>query len=125
MKTLIKRPNYTLSIKTSCYSAFSFYPFFRNGRIPALPSAHTNQPPELHDRSFFILLHRLPPVKMKVLAFRSALTSALYIGESRPLYLLTKAELKLQALSLSLKVNSLKLDGLRPTSPRSIIYREN
>ena len=92
MKTLIKRPNYTLSIKTSCYSSFSFYPFFRNDRIPASPSA---------------------------------LTSALYIGESRPLYLLTKAELKLQALSLSLKVNSLKLDSLRPTSPRSIIYREN
>ena len=68
MKTLIKRPNYTLSIKTSCYSAFSFYPFFRNDRIPALlsalPSARTNQPSELHDRSFFILLHRphsLPP----------------------------------------------------------------
>ena len=83
MKTLIKRPNYTPSIKTSCYGAFSFYPFFRNDRIPALPSARTNQPPELHDRSFFILLHRLPTVKMKVLAFRSALTSALYIGEGR------------------------------------------
>ena len=83
MKTLIKRPNYTPSIKTSCYSAFSFYPFFRNDRIPALLSACTNQPSELHDRSFFILLHRLPPVKMKVLAFRSALTSALYIGEGR------------------------------------------
>ena len=39
MKTLIKRPNYTLSIKTSCYSAFSFYTFFRNDRIPASPTA--------------------------------------------------------------------------------------
>ena len=39
MKTLIKRPNYTLSIKTSCYSAFSFYTFFRTDRIPALPTA--------------------------------------------------------------------------------------
>ena len=39
MKTLIKRPNYTLSIKTSCYSAFSFYTFFRNDRIPALSTA--------------------------------------------------------------------------------------
>ena len=41
MKTLIKRPNYTLSIKTSCYSAFSFYPFsgtteFLPYRLPAL-----------------------------------------------------------------------------------------
>ena len=93
MKTLKKRPNYTPSIKTSCYSAFSFYPFFRNDRIPALMSAYTNQPSELHDRSFFILLYRQPTVKMKVLAFRSALPSDLYIGESRPLYLLTKAEL--------------------------------
>ena len=39
MKTLIKRPNYTLLIKTSCYSAFSFYTFFRSDRIPALPTA--------------------------------------------------------------------------------------
>lgn len=114
MKTLIKRPNYTLSIKTSCYSAFSFYPFFRNDRIPAPPSARTNS---------FTLTASRP--KLFYFALPSALTSALYIGESRPLYLLTKAELKLQALSLSLKVNSLKLDGLRPASPRSIIYREN
>ena len=39
MKTLIKRPNYTLSIKTSCYSAFSFYTFFQTDRIPASPTA--------------------------------------------------------------------------------------
>ena len=41
MKTLIKRPNYTLSIKTSCYSAFSFYTFFRTDRIFALLSGLT------------------------------------------------------------------------------------
>ena len=67
MKTLIKRPNYTPSIKTSCYSAFSFYPFFRNDRIPALPSpALTASRPKL----FYF-------------ALPSALTSALYIGEGR------------------------------------------
>lgn len=68
MKTLIKRPNYTLSIKTSCYSAFSFYPFFRNDRIPALPSARTN--------SF--------TTEAFLFCFTStACTSALYIGEGR------------------------------------------
>ena len=52
MKTLIKRPNYTLSIKTSCYSAFSFYPFFRNDRIPALPSATLTNLPSFTTEAF-------------------------------------------------------------------------
>ena len=80
MKTLIKRPNYTLSIKTSCYSSFSFYPFFQNDRIPASSSARTN--------SFTLKASRpklfyfaLPTATL--IALPSALTSALYIGEGR------------------------------------------
>ena len=96
MKTLIKRPNYTLSIKTSCYSAFSFYTFFRNDRISALLSCLidrlTNQPPELPDRSFlFCLVDRctnnftvLLHWPTALIASLTALTSALYIGESEP-----------------------------------------
>ena len=134
MKTLIKRPNYTLSIKTSCYSAFSFYTFFRNDRYtPALLSSFTarltNQPPELPDRSFFILPRRPPHQQLHyqtiLIASLTTCTNSftdrtyfrlIYRRErtSPLLYIQTEAELKLQALSLSLKVNSLKLGSLRP-----------
>lgn len=92
MKTLIKRPNYTLLIKTSCYSAFSFYTFFRNDRIAVSPTAALIDLLSflteaflfcLVDRrtnSFTVLLHCLPAL----IASPTALTSALYIGESEP-----------------------------------------
>ena len=82
MKTLIKRPNYTLSIKTSCYSAFSFYTFFRNGRIPALlPSltdSRTNQHNELPDRSFFILPRQPPALIASLPDYTNSFTDRLH-----------------------------------------------
>ena len=100
MKTLIKRPNYTLLIKTSCYSAFSFYTFFRNDRIPALPTATLlpyclvsliNLQSFLTEAFLFCLIDRrtnsltvLLHCLLTLIALLTALTSALYIGESRP-----------------------------------------
>ena len=81
MKTLIKRPNYTLSIKTSCYSAFSFYTFFRTDRISALLSCltdRTNQPPELPDRSFFILPRQPPALIASLPDYTNSFTDRLH-----------------------------------------------
>ena len=64
MKTLIKRPNYTPSIKTSCYSAFSFYPFFGTTEfLPHRPSALTNLPGFTTEAFLFCFTDRpaLPP----------------------------------------------------------------
>ena len=83
MKTLIKRPNYTLSIKTSCYSSFSFYPFFRNDRIPASSSARTNSFTLTNLRASRLKLFYFALSTAALIALPSALTSALYIGEGR------------------------------------------
>ena len=133
MKTLIKRPNYTLSIKTSCYSAFSFYTFFRTDRISALLSCltdRTNQPPELPDRSFFILPRQPPHQQLHcqtiLIASLTACTKSftgrtyfrlIYRRErtSPLLYIQTQAELKLQTGSTRTKIvsytNSLTVFG--------------
>ena len=79
MKTLIKRPNYTLSIKTSCYSAFSFYPFFRNDRIPALLSVRTSNLPSFTTEAFLFCF----PVRTPFRLIYRRESTALLIDEGR------------------------------------------
>ena len=78
MKTLIKRPNYTLSIKTSCYSAFSFYPFFGTGLRRTVRTNFFCFQSQTEVKAFYFAL-----VAAALIALPSAFTSALYIGEGR------------------------------------------